>query len=76
MALEEAIKPPTDGFWNVLTDRWWCVDPEKGLLFYGTAPQCNRQKSIALLLASKCWPDAEIIQIPVVYLKHDCADYR
>jgi hypothetical protein len=33
---------------QVMADRWWIVDPEKGALVYKKfAPQCNRDEMIA-----------------------------
>ena len=76
MPLEEATAVPGDGFWNIMADRWWSHVPEKGLIFYGNSPQCNSNEGLARALARRIWPDAVVIFLPRVYLKHDCADYR
>jgi len=73
--LDKATALPTDGHWDVYADRWWCVDPEKGLLFYGKAPQCNSNEGIARKIQAKAYPDAELRFIERVYLRHDCGDY-
>lgn len=75
MTLEEATAAPTEGFWYVLTDRWWSYEPEKGIIFYRKFPQCNRSKNIAEMITKKCWPGAEIIFLDHVYVQHDCKDY-
>lgn len=75
MTLEEATKEPDDGFWYVLADRWWSYEPGKGLLLYQNSPQCNKSKSITEAIARKRYPDAQIIFVPRVYLRHDCSEY-
>lgn len=75
MSLEDATREPSDGFWEVLTDRWWSYEPDKGILFYGKSPQCNKIKSIAELVTTKCHPGAELLFVPRAYVKHDCQDY-
>lgn len=75
MTLEDATREPGDGFWNILTDRWWSYEPDKGLLFYRTSPQCNRNKGCAEAVMQRCHPDAQLIFVPRVYVRHDCADY-
>ncbi len=72
MPLEAATREPDDGLWDVYVNRWWAHEPGKGLLFYGQAPQCNKRESIARSVASRCYPDAEVIFVPRVYIKHRC----
>ena len=75
VSLEDATREPGEGFWYVLTNRWWSYKPDKGLIFYGKSPQCNRLKNIADLVTKKCHPGADVIYVPRVYVKHDCKDY-
>ena len=75
MPLEQATTPPGQGFWEVYADSWWAHQPGKGLLFYGKSPQCNRIEHIARSIQQRCWPDAELIHVPRVYVKHNCSDY-
>lgn len=75
LPLDKAIAEPGDGFWDILADRWWSYEPDKGLLFFRKSPQCNRRESIARMVTEKCHPDAEVIFVPRVYLRHNCSDY-
>lgn len=75
LSLEEATKEPGNGVWEVLVDRWWSHEPGKGLLFYRKSPQCNGVKAISEFVTKKCHPDAEVIFVPRVYIRHDCHDY-
>lgn len=74
------------GIVNVHRDKWWAVDPEKGLLFWqplgkrkgkvlGASPQCNSNKSIADLVIKNNFPFAEIVQLPLVMAPIDPLDY-
>ena len=70
--------PREDGFYELLTDRWWVVHPGKGLTFYigprgkNFSPQCNRSRA---LVENLCPDDHEIWFIPEAWLPHDCHDY-
>lgn len=75
LSLEEATKEPGNGTWDVLIDRWWSYEPDKGLLFYGKSPQCNSHESISRQLTASHYPDAEVLFVPRVYVRHDCGDY-
>lgn len=75
LPLDKATAEPGEGTWEVYTDRWWAHEPGKGLLFFRKSPQCNRNENIARHVAERCHPDAEVIFVPRVYLKHDCGDY-
>ena len=76
LPLLEAMTEPGEGFWEILTDRWWSFEEGKGLLFYRKSPQCNRNKNIANKITVMCHPDARLLFVSRVYLKHDCSDYR
>lgn len=75
MTLKEATAKPGNGFWEVLVDRWWSYERGKGILFYNKSPQCNSNKSIAEHVTTKCHPNATVIFLGRVYVKHDCGDY-
>lgn len=75
MPLEQATAEPGNGTWDVLIDRWWSYEPDKGLLFYRKSPQCNKNELLARKITATCHPDAEVIFVPRAYLKHDCQDY-
>lgn len=75
LPLAEATAEPGDGLWDILVDRWWSYEPGKGLLFYRKSPQCNSHEAIARKITKQCYPDAEVIFVPRVYLRHDCGDY-
>lgn len=75
LPLEEVETSPGEGLWDILTNRWWAYEPGKGLLFYGKSPQCNRNESIARKVQESCHPDAELLFVERVCLRHDCGDY-
>jgi hypothetical protein len=75
LPLDEATEEPGDGFWQILADRWWSYEPGKGLLFYGKSAQCNSHESISRKITATHHPDAEVLFVPRVYLRHDCRDY-
>lgn len=84
--LEEATKP-RHGFLQCLIDYWWTVHPERGLIVfhsepkrngrwrYSGTPQANRNEALSHDLSKRLYPWAEVRQLPVVFLKHDCKDY-
>lgn len=75
LPLDQATAEPGEGTWEVYTDRWWSHEPDKGLLFFRKSPQCNRNEGIARSITAKCHPDAEVVFVPRVYVRHDCRDY-
>lgn len=75
MPIAEAEAVPGDGFWEVLADRWWSYNPDKGLLFYRKSPQCNKNEALARKITKNYHPEATVIFLPRVYLKHNCSDY-
>lgn len=75
MPLEQATAEPGNGTWDVLIDRWWSYQPGKGLMFYGKSPQCNDSENVSRRISARCWPDAEVLFVPRVYVRHDCGDY-
>jgi hypothetical protein len=73
--LDEATKEPDSGTWDVYVNRWWSHTPEKGIMFYRKSPQCNSNEQIARKIQESCYPEAETIFVPRVYLRHNCRDY-
>jgi hypothetical protein len=61
--------------WDIYADRWWAHEPDKGLLFYGKSPQCNANESIARKVQQAAHPDAELLFVERVYVRHNCGDY-
>jgi len=75
LPLDAATRTPENGFYWVLANRWWCYQPDKGLLLFAGNPQCNSNENLARSIRDRCWPDAEVIFIEQAYLPHDCQDY-
>jgi hypothetical protein len=75
LPLDKATTEPGGGCWEILVDRWWSHEPGKGLLFFRKSPQCNANEGFARKVTERFHPDAEVIFVPRVYLKHDCGDY-
>ena len=54
---------------------WWSVVEHKGVdcvMFYcGYAPQCNDKKAIVEDISKKLYPEAKVMQFPVVYVPVD-----
>jgi hypothetical protein len=61
-------------------DRWWCVCPNRGIMFYeprrgqGQFPQCNVNKTVSEMMA-KNYPWCEVRFIPSVYRRINPQDY-
>lgn len=75
LPLEQATAEPGGGTWDVYADSWWSYEPDKGLLFYGKSPQCNSNENISRMISKSHYPDAEVLFVPRVYVRHDCGDY-
>lgn len=73
--------PSEDGLFEVLTDRYWMINPEtKGIVFWKTnigslAPQCNRQKKLVEKSPFFKGGDYEIVFLKTVYLKTKIEDF-
>jgi hypothetical protein len=63
-----------DGTFSVYVDWCWLTHPQRGLAFYGHVPQCNRSRTIAEKNALR-YPWAVVVQVPLVLVSHNCADY-
>jgi len=78
LPLDVAQVPP-DGEIRHLSDRWWAVDPERGLIFYvppgsrsGSAcPQCNDNEGFIRRLTGELYPHAEVRFIKHVFVRID-----
>lgn len=82
--------PPHNGFYEVWADAWWPIDEQGRVALLNPvnrrtgertrpsgAPQCNPSESLARALAPRIHPWAvDIVKIPLVFLRHDCAEYR
>lgn len=75
------------GVTDAIRDAWWCVHPDKGLMFWqplakrkgkvlGAAPQCNANESITRLIMAKTYPWADVKQVPLVLCPIDVRDYE
>lgn len=77
------------GMCVALRDRWFAVDPERGLIFYdadavfrrrkarisGASPACNASEAIMRKLANDLYPWAAIKQFPLVLQPVSLSDY-
>ena len=85
--LAESKAVDASGHCDVIRDAWFCVHPEKGLMFWqdnlrrrkgsltGARPQCNRNEALARDLCARMYPWAEVKQIPLVIVPIDVSDY-
>lgn len=77
----ETAQTPADG--HAYVNKWWCVDPEKGVVFYVSrlkltecgepvqpSPQCNDVEWVAKKMNKRMSPQFEVRLIPVVYAAH------
>lgn len=80
LTLEKAAEP-IDGLCRVIKDSWWCVDTERGLIFYSISrrgdgvPQCNTNEQLARSLCAKLYPWATVQHVPLVFVRADPRDY-
>lgn len=65
---------PRNGVFQVYVNYWWSVKDEslmfyrpKGMRGFGSA-QCNAKRELAERLNADLYPEAEVRQIPVVYI--------
>jgi len=75
------------GHCDVMRNRWFCIHPERGLMFWqaetrrrkgslvGAAPQCNTNEAIARDIQSRLFPWAEVKFFPVVIVPIDAHDF-
>lgn len=79
LPFDEAITPP-DGFVQHFKDHWWCVHPEKGLVFYTKGlkipqPQCNKSEDVCRFVGAKLYGDwVEYRFLPSVFIKISLSD--
>jgi hypothetical protein len=79
---DKATTPPTSGYFQALSNRWWVSHPEKGLAFFWMrgdkglgSPQCNINESISIKIGVNSIEGAQVKFIPVVYVPIDLRDY-
>jgi hypothetical protein len=53
---------------QMLLNKWWIYDPDKGLVFFGQWPQCNSDKSIVEASRAKYYPNTELLFVKQVCL--------
>lgn len=75
LSLDEATKEPDDGLWDIWARRWWVHYPSKGLAFFRKSPQCNSNESISRKIQESHHPDAELLFVERVAVRHNCGDY-
>lgn len=72
-------EPDKEGFYRLLKDRWWALDTDDNVLFYGRigmSPQCNSNKEIIkLMVEMEGHPAVAMIFLERVWLPHNCTDY-
>lgn len=73
IARQDVMK--AEGLCNVLKERYWCVDPEKGLMFYNGSQQCHTNKKIAENLQQRLYPHAEVEYHSIVLVPINPRDY-
>lgn len=72
--VDEASVPP-DGMVRHIKERWWCVCPDRGLIFFrlhrGSSqhPQCNADESLARRVMERLYPWAECRFVASVFVK-------
>lgn len=78
-SIVEVTKAPTEGgVYTIYINDWWVVVDECVLMHRGRNPQCNSDERVARMLQKRLYPDAEVRQLPIVYMpyKYDCeAEY-
>lgn len=76
--LEEASTPP-GGIIECLKDNFWLYKEGKGILYwkdkYNSYPQCNINRAVVENIKNRMYPWAEIIYVPVVFMKINIKDY-
>jgi len=48
---------------------WWCICPERGLMFFNKHPQANMNQQIGVDLMMRLYPWAELKQFPLVLVR-------
>lgn len=64
---------PLDGIQCCHKNDWWVVTPDDEVMFYvpggANAPQCNARKEVAEMIKRKLYPDCEVRQIPLIFIR-------
>ncbi len=66
---------PKNGCYDIRLDWWWIVKNESLLFYCQTSmsfgsPQCNADRRLAESVRDRIYPEAEVRQIPAVYIPH------
>lgn len=72
--IAKATTPPS-GLIEHFKNCFWCVHPDKGVVFWKQSPQCNTNELITARLAASMYPWAEVRLIPSVFRKINPHDY-
>jgi len=70
----KAVAAPEGNIYHC-KNRWWCCDPERGLILWRGRPQCNSNELVARLLQAGIYPWAELKFMPSAFIPVDPADY-
>ena len=73
---EVTKEPEEEGFYHLVTNRYWAT--AEGLIFKyrGASLQCNVNKAIVeKLVAGESHPGKEVIFLEKVWFPHNCNDY-
>ena len=76
--VERATTPRTGDF-RLRVNAWWSVIDHGGIdcimLYAGYAPQCNDSEVVVKSINSKLYPEAKVVQLPVVYIPISYKDF-
>ncbi len=72
--IEKATIPPS-GLIEHFKECFWCVHPEKGIVFWKRSPQCNTNKLSATRIRDHMYPWAEVHFLSSVFRKINPHDY-
>lgn len=84
LSIDEATNPTKGQFFERMTDRWWIIHPERGLVFYKGpfrygfgSPQCNHSEAIAQKIADSVTYDFphEVCKLDLVWIPVNPRDF-
>jgi len=71
--------PEKSGTYECIVNNWWCVTEDDCILLYGKygARQCNLNKAVIdHMLTLDLYPATKAVQLLIVFMPHECGDYR
>lgn len=77
----DKVADPDGLYVEVFRDRWWVVDPERGVALWrergmtSLSPQCNASEAITRSLVECLYPWADVRQVPMVLVPIDVRNY-